>query len=215
MEKHKIVIVDDHTLFSNSLKKLIETYQDYEVIRQLKNGEELKNYLSKTSVIPDLILLDVNMPVLNGKETMKWVNEAYPDYKVLALSMDDNDTTIISMLRNGAKGYILKDIDPVNFREALDQTIKTGQYYTQKVSQTLFNQIVKPESSKSNFSFKEREIEFLEHVCSEKTYKEIAQEMFLSPKTVDGYRENMFKKLEIRSRVGLAMFAIKHGIVKI
>ena len=213
MKKYKIAIVDDHLLFSNSLKKLIEGFADYEVTKQLGNGKALIEYLDHESDPPDIILLDVKMPVMDGKDTMDWISLHRPDQKVLVLSMDDDESTIIYMLRKGAKGYILKDIDPTKFREALDNVIHKGFYHSERVSAVLLGEIHKPEDSDVHLN--DRELNFLDLACSDKTYKEIASEMYLSPKTIDGYRAALFKKLNVKSRVGLAMYAIKNGLVEI
>lgn len=213
MKKYKIVIVDDHLLFSNSLKKLIEGFADYEVTKQIGNGKVLVDYLSKESNPPDLILLDVKMPVMDGKATMEWIAKNHPQQKVLVLSMDDDETTIIYMLRKGAKGYILKDIDPIKFKEAIDNVVHKGFYHSERVSAVLLGEIYKPEDEEAHLN--ERELMFLDLACSDKTYKEIASDMFLSPKTIDGYRATLFKKLNVKSRVGLAMYAIKNGLVQI
>lgn len=213
MNKYKIVIVDDHLLFSNSLKKLIEGFADYEVTKQIGNGKELVEYLSKESNPPDLILLDVKMPMMGGKATMDWISSNHPTLKVLVLSMDDDESTIIYMLRKGAKGYILKDIDPKAFKEAIDNVLHKGFYHSERVSAVLLGEIHKPEETETRLN--KRELAFLDLACSDKTYKEIASEMFLSPKTIDGYRAALFKKLNVKSRVGLAMYAIKNGLVEI
>ena len=213
MRKYRIVIVDDHLLFSNSLKKLIEGYADYEVTRKLGSGKELVDYLSVESNPPDLILLDVKMPLMGGKATMDWLSKNQPELKVLVLSMDDDESTIIYMLRKGAKGYILKDIDPINFKEAIENVLHKGFYHSERVNAVLLGEIHKPEEEEAQLN--NRELVFLDMVCSDKTYKEIASEMFLSPKTIDGYRANLFKKLNVKSRVGLAMYAIKNGLVEI
>ncbi|MDF1697279.1 MAG: response regulator transcription factor [Saprospiraceae bacterium] len=212
MKKHKIVIVDDHLLFSNSLKKLIEGFADYEVTKQMSNGRELIAYLGKESSPPDLVLLDVKMPVMDGKETMEYISIHFPNVNVLVLSMDDDEATIIYMLRKGAKGYILKDIDPEKFKEAVENVLHRGFYHSERVSAVLLGEINK---GANEAQLSDRELVFLDLVCSDKTYKEIAGEMYLSPKTIDGYRANLFKKLNVKSRVGLAMYAIKNGLVNI
>jgi DNA-binding NarL/FixJ family response regulator len=213
MRKNRIVIVDDHLLFSNSLKKLIEGFADYEVVKQMRNGKELVEYLGNESIAPDLILLDVKMPVMDGKATMEWISNHQPDLKVLVLSMDDDENTIIYMLRKGANGYILKDIDPINFKEAIENVLHKGFYHTERVSSVLLGEINKPIEREKQLN--NRELVFLDMVCSDKTYKEIASLMFLSPKTIDGYRATLFKKLNVKSRVGLALYAIKNGLVEI
>ena len=213
MKKYRIAIVDDHLLFSNSLKKLIEGFADFEVVRQMRNGKEFVEYISSESMPPDLILLDVKMPVMDGKSTMEWIANNHPSLNVLVLSMDDDEATIIYMLRKGAKGYILKDIDPIKFKEAIENVIHKGFYHTERVSSVLLGEINKPIDRDAQLN--KRELVFLDMVCSDKTYKEIASEMFLSPKTIDGYRATLFKKLNVKSRVGLALYAIKNGLVEI
>ena len=213
MKKYKIVIVDDHLLFSNSLKKLIEGYADYVVTKQIGNGKVLVEYLIKESDPPDLILLDVKMPIMDGKATMDWIAVHHPEQKVLVLSMDDDESTIIYMIRRGAKGYILKDIDPVEFKEALENVLHKGFYHSERVSSVLLGEIYKHDNDEIHLN--DRELLFLDLVCSDKTYKEIASDMFLSPKTIDGYRANLFKKLKVKSRVGLALYAIKNKLVVI
>jgi len=213
MKKYRIAIVDDHQLVSDSLKRLIESFQDYEVISQLSNGIHLIEFLKQLSELPHIVLLDINMPQMGGKKTMEFLHSNYPNMKVLVLSMDDDDETILHMLRHGAKGYILKDINPKEFKNALDSVIHKGFYHSDLVNSTLLNEVLHP--PKDNNDFSERELQFIELICTEKTYKEIAADMFLSPKTIDGYRESLFKKLGVKNRVGLVLYAIKNGIVKI
>lgn len=213
MSKHNVVIVDDHQLFAGSLEGLVNSYPNYEVAYHTLNGKELIDKLEATNRNPDLILLDINMPIMNGIETMEWLKQNRPDIKVLALSMEDDEDTIIKMLRHGAKGYLLKDIEPLVFKQALDDVMDKGFYYSDKVSNTLLGSLDGGNSDR--VKLKEREIEFLKLACTEKTYKEIAGEMFLSPKTIDGYREALFEKLEVRSRIGLVLYCIKNKIYRV
>ncbi|MFD0861715.1 response regulator [Sungkyunkwania multivorans] len=212
MRTYSVVIVDDHSLFAQSLQGLINSFDDFQVLYHVKNGKELVQKLESNSNAPDVILLDINMPVMNGIETMEWLKEHRPDQKVIVLSMDDDEETIIRMLRNGARGYLLKDIDPDVFKDALNDSIHKGFYYTDRISKTLLGSLHKEE--KGGVKLKERELEFLKLACTEKTYKEIAGDMFLSPKTIDGYREALFEKLQVRSRIGLVLYAIKNEIFK-
>ncbi|MFT4535464.1 MAG: DNA-binding NarL/FixJ family response regulator [Saprospiraceae bacterium] len=213
MKKFKIVIVDDHLLFSNSLKKLIESFGDYEISKQLVNGKDFIDYIRSEEAKPDLVLLDVQMPVMDGRETMAWISDHLPDQKVLILSMNDDKSSIIQLLKLGARGYILKDINPLKFKEAIGKVIHSGFYHSEWISTIMFEEMSRDSNSDELLS--DKKIEFLNKVCSDKTYKEIAGEMFLSPKTIDGYRANLFKKLNVKSRVGLAMYAIKSGLIKI
>lgn len=209
--KNKIIIVDDHLLFSQSLQLLINSFKEFEVINRFENGKVFITYLQEnTDSDVDLILLDVNMPVLDGVETMKWIKENRPSLKVIALSVNDDEEIIIRMIANGAKGYLLKDTSPEIFKEAMFCVIEKGFYFTELVSGML---VKKANDDSKKINLKEKEILFIKHACSEKTYKEIASEMCLSPKTIDGYRECLFDKLEIKTRIGLVLYAIKHKIV--
>ncbi|SCY44954.1 response regulator transcription factor [Flavobacterium anhuiense] len=209
--KRKIIIVDDHLLFSQSLELLIKSFGDYEVIERFENGKVFIDYLEENnSTEIDLILLDVNMPVLDGLSTMQWLKDNRPDLKVIALSVNDDEEIIIKMITNGAKGYLLKDTSPEIFKEAIECVIEKGFYFTELVSGMLINKV---NSDNKKICLKEKEIVFIKHACTEMTYKEIASEMCLSPKTIDGYRESLFDKLEIKTRIGLVLYAIKHKIV--
>lgn len=209
--KSKIIIVDDHLLFSQSLELLIKSFGDYEVIERFENGKVFIDYLqSNTSAEINLILLDVNMPVLDGLSTMKWLKENRPDLNVIALSVNDDEEIIIKMITNGAKGYLLKDTSPEIFRDAIECVIEKGFYFTELVSGMLLNKV---NSDPNKVCLKEKEILFIKHACTEMTYKEIASQMCLSPKTIDGYRESLFDKLELKTRIGLVLYAIKHKIV--
>lgn len=204
-----VIVVDDHTLFSHSLKSLINSLQDYTVLEMLKNGKELVDYFKSNNVRPDVVLLDIRMPLMNGIETMKWLKENKPDQKVLALTMEHEEETMLKMLKLGCRGYLLKEIEPEEFRFALEEVITHG-YYLNNETRELLNPA--PDAKKN---LTDREVEFLQHVCTEKTYKEIAANMHLSPKTIDGYRENLFSKLNVKSRTGVVLYAIKNRVVNI
>lgn len=210
MEKIKITIVDDHLLFSQSLSFLIGTFKEFVVIGNHNNGKEFISSFSVETERPDIVLLDVNMPIMDGIETMKWIKTNHPDQKVIALSVNDDEETIMKMITNGAKGYLLKDTHPKTFKEALLEVFSKGFYYSEMVSGFLINKLGNPDNK---IVLKEREVEFIKLACTEKTYKEIADGMCLSPKTIDGYRETLFQKLEIKTRIGLVLYAIKHKIV--
>lgn len=214
MITHTVGIVDDHVLFAQSLQGLINSFENFEVVFMAKNGNDLINKLDTATENPNIILLDINMPVMNGFETIKWLNEHEPDIQVLALSMDDDEETIIQMLRLGSKGYLLKDIHPDILKSALTEVIEKGHYYSDHVTQALLDSVNKTSEGSINGTFTTRELEFLELACSDKTYKEIADDMCLSPKTIDNYRDTLFKKLEVRSRIGLVLYALKHKLVE-
>lgn len=210
MDKIKITIVDDHLLFSQALSYLIGTFKEFIVIGSYSNGKEFINSFSTEAETPDIVLLDVNMPIMDGIETMKWIKSNHPDQKVIALSVNDDEDTIMKMITNGAKGYLLKDTHPKTFKEALVEVFNKGFYYSEMVSGFLINKLG---NNENKIILKDRELEFIKLACTEKTYREIADGMCLSPKTIDGYRENLFQKLEIKTRIGLVLYAIKNKIV--
>ncbi len=216
MKKKSIVIVDDHLLFAQSLQGLITRYEDYEVLAILKNGKELTQYYLHKRRKPDLILLDVKMPVMNGIQTMEWLKKHRPNQKVLALTMEDDEETIIRMLRAGARGYLLKDIHPDNFEFALKMVIEQGFYYSSKIESALkASEGIENSEKQLAQKLTEKELIFLKQACTEKTYKDIAVELNLSPKTIENYRETVFKKLQVRTRVGAVIYCMKYKLFKV
>lgn len=210
----KIIIVDDHILFSQALRGLIDDFKDFEVIEQFKNGKELQEHCINCTVVPDIILMDVQMPIVNGIEATRWLKKKHPKIKVLALTMNDDETTILKMLRAGAKGYLLKDIHPSVLHKAIKRTHKKGYYYTEQVSDTLLHADEIETKTFKKVELRPRELELLKYSAKEMTYREIAEKMCLSPKTVDGYREKLFSKLEVKSRIGLVLYAVKEGLIE-
>lgn len=214
-KKIRVVVVDDHTLLRNALAKLIDSFDEFSVFFEAENGEELKAKL-KNKLIPDIILLDVNMPGMNGFETAEWLFRNYPQIKVLALSMFSDENTIIRMLKLGAKGYIMKTAEPEELHLALKSVVQKNfylsEYITGKIIGGLNRNMEQPDE---HVILTDKELEFLKLTCSELSYKEIAERMFVSPRRVEDYRNALFEKLKIRSRVGLAIYAIKKGIFEI
>jgi DNA-binding NarL/FixJ family response regulator len=188
------------------------------VLFEANNGKEIFKQL-QPRLLPDIDLLDVNMPEMDGYETALWLKRNYSGIKILAFSMYDNENSIIRMMKNGAKGYILKDIDPMDFRRAIDSLVRKGFYYSELITGKLIHtvsQFHEPDDlPKSPAQINARETEFLKLVCTEMTYKEIAEKMFLSARTIDGYRDALFEKLNVKSRVGLVLYAIKNSIVNV
>jgi len=208
--KHSVVVVDDHNLLSQAIGGLVDGFENFEVRYTCKNGQELIDKLKNPKNIPDIVLMDVNMPILNGVETTAILHEKYPQIKVLALSVEEDEDTILKMLRAGAKGYLMKDVKKSELNMALEELIENGIYHTNTVAKVLVDSLSGKHTSQD--TLKEREIEFIKHACTEKTYKEIADLMFLSPKTIEGYRNSVFEKLNLRNRTGLVIYAIRHKI---
>ncbi|MBC7890199.1 MAG: response regulator transcription factor [Ferruginibacter sp.] len=215
--KVEIVLVDDHKLLRNGLAGLINSFSNYTVAYEADNGREFTGLL-KTRPLPEIVLMDINMPEMDGYETCTWLKNSYPGIKVLALSMYDNENAIIRMFKAGAKGYILKDCETRELENALNALVTKGFYYSEMVTGKLIhtiNTLDNDDHIKNMIKLSEREIIFLKLVCTELTYKEIAEKMYLSPRTIDGYRDDLFQKLNIKTRVGLVIYAIKNGFVSI
>lgn len=213
MKTIPIAIVDDHTLMSKALENMIAENPKYHVVMNQPNGEDFISELKNVSELPAVVLMDINMPYKNGIETTEWLTEYHPDIKVIALTMEDDEKVLIRMLKAGAKGYLLKDMQPSILFQAIDTVFEKGSFYTDFVAQKLLKVQTEDAKNASLLSdLKEREKEFIKLACSELTYKEIADKMCLSPKTIDGYRDSVFVKLEIKNRVGLVLFALKHNL---
>ncbi|MFL1894144.1 response regulator [Aquimarina sp. 2-A2] len=207
---YSVVIVEDHVLLSQALAGLVDGFSKFKVLYVCKNGKELVTRLKDPKNIPDIVLMDINMPIMNGIETTQHLKEQYPQINVLALSVEEDEITILKMLKAGAKGYLLKDTEKSILENALIEVQETGFYHTKNVTDLLLGSL-HPKRDKQTV-LKEREIEFIKHACTEKTYKEIASDMCLSPKTIEGYRDSIFEKLNLKNRTGLVIYAIKHKI---
>jgi DNA-binding NarL/FixJ family response regulator len=214
-KKILVAVADDHSLLRNALARLIGSFENYQVIFEADNGKDVKEKLSR-HVIPDIILLDVNMPESDGYETARWIYKNFPQVKVLALSMFSDEGTIIRMLRLGAKGYIMKNADPEELKLALDSVLKKDFYLSEYISGKIISGLHKDiDMPEEPISLNEKEREFLRWVCTELTYKDIAGKMFVSPRTVDDYRNSLFEKLKVKTRIGLVLYAIRNGLVEV
>jgi two-component system invasion response regulator UvrY len=214
--KYQIALADDHSLIRKGLVELVNSFDSYQVLFHVGNGQELIDRI-ETGTVPEIVMLDVNMPKKDGYETAFWLKTHYPDIRVLALSMYDEETAIIRMLKNGAKGYIFKDAEPKELKEALDAIMTRGYHYSDLITGHLIHNINQEDGRHGHkvVEFNERELEFFRYVCTELGYKEIAEKMHLSSRTVEGYRDSLCDRLHLRSRVGLVLYALKHGIVSL
>ena len=211
----KVSLTDDHILLRNALGSLIDSFGDCKVIHQSNNGKELIDYLSNGIKI-DVAVLDLNMPVMDGFETAKFLQKKFPDTHVLMLTMYDSELSLIRLLQAGVKGFLKKDIHPSELKFAIHSVVQAGYYYSNHTTGKLVNLFRNSNESKNtlqNAMLTEQELGFLKFVCSDLTYKEVAQKMGLNPRSVDNLRDQLFTKLDVKSRVGLAMVAIKNGIV--
>ncbi len=215
-EKLTIGVVDDHTLFRKGLVGLInELKEGYQVIWEADNGEQCLIRLEKESV-PDILMMDITMPIMDGYQLAEIVRKKYPSLPILVVSMVEKEEALIRMLRLGIRGYLSKDIEPEELHTAIISINNKGYYYTDHVTGKLIRALQDDSLNHENsIPLSEREKQLLELVCSDDTYKEIADKMCLSPKTVDTYRMSLFEKLQVKSRTGLVLYAIKSGMVKV
>jgi two-component system, NarL family, invasion response regulator UvrY len=210
--KIKLALADDHNLFRKGVEELISDYDNMEVLFSVENGRELLDKLNTAKVLPDVCLLDINMPETNGFETAKAIKEKWPDIKILAVSVYDSEFNIIGMLRAGAGGYILKDSQPAVMRKAIESLYENSFYHSELVTGKILHQIISKPNETTATELNEKETQFLKLCCSEMTYREIADVMGINHRTIDNYRDQLFYKLKIKSRTGLVMYALKTGI---
>ncbi|MBY0535030.1 MAG: response regulator transcription factor [Chitinophagaceae bacterium] len=211
----KIALVDDHQLLRIALVNLINNFGDFKVIIEASNGKELIKSI-KSNSLPDIIILDLNMPELDGYDTSKWLNSNYPDIKIVMLTMYDAEAALIRLLRSGIRGFLRKDIHPTELKQALIHVNEIGYYYTNSSINrlaTIFR--LNKEDIFNKTILSEEEITFLQQTATDQTYKEISITLGITLRNVDHMRDQLFEKLEVKSRVGLALFAIKNGLVHI
>ncbi|HEY0609087.1 MAG TPA: response regulator transcription factor [Chitinophaga sp.] len=215
MENIRIALVDDHVMLRHGLAMLV-TALGYQVLFEASNGKEMISKLDPHK-LPDIVLMDINMPEMDGYAATVWLKAHHPSVHVLTLSMYDDESAIIRMLKSGSRGYILKESEPEELKRAINDVFTLGVHYTPRVTGKLLHAITAGETPASQIqqllNLNDREIEFLKLACTEMTYKEIADVMHLSPRTIDGYREALFEKLNVKNRVGLVLFAIRHNII--
>ena len=212
--KVNIAIADDHQLFLKSLSILIESFPAFSILMDAMNGDILLKKLATAKQLPDIILLDVNMPVMDGPATAKVITEKYPEIKLVALSMKDDDTSIINMIRAGCCAYLLKDMHPDELEKALNEINRQG-YYNADISNIRYRRLLQKQQDEERLHLTDREQTFLQLACSDLTYRQIADQMHLAERTIDGYRESLFLKLNVQSRVGMVLEALRRNLVKL
>lgn len=215
MDNLKILIVDDHPIIRDGLKTLLSDSLDAE-IDEAVDGEDMKGKV-KDEVF-DLVLMDVKMPKVNGIEATKYLSEHYPDQKVLALSTYDDDSYIVSMLESGARGYVLKNAGKEELLEAIEVVLSGESYFSREVSSKLLNKYLRdkqapPTGEKAEVPLTKREKEILKLIAEEFTNQEIAEQLFISPRTVDTHRRNLLQKLDVKNTAGLVRYAFEHGLL--
>ena len=210
-----VLLVDDHLLIRDGLTYMVNSFEGYSVCGFAGSGIELINHL-KHKPEPDLILMDIQMPLMDGVETTRWVKSNHPNIKVIALTMYEDQRHVLSMLRAGADGFMAKDSSPDELNRALNVAMQGHFYYNDLVSAVMHKCVVNEQEAEFiQNRLSERHIEFLKLASTELTYKEVAAKMNVSARTIDGYRDELFEKLKVRSRVGLVLYAIGNGLVHV
>ena len=211
----KIAMVDDHILLRDALGVVINNFDNCRVILMASNGKDLLEKM-QPDYLPDLVILDLNMPEMDGFETAKYLRINHPNIYVMVLTMYDSEISLLRMLQAGARGFLKKDIHPGELKLAVQSVMTSGYFYSHQSAGKLVN-LFKKEGVNSvqveRFGLSENELTFLRLASTDMTYKEIATLMKISPRTVDNYRDSLFLKLNVKSRVGLAIYAIKSGVV--
>jgi len=215
MSTIKIAIADDYKIFREGLKVGLSSDENLKVILEADNGEDLLKELQTTA--PDVIIMDLKMPIMDGMEATREVRKKYPAIKVLVVTMYEDDKFIIHLMENGANGYLLKNTEPEEIRKSIYAVHENGYYFNDVVNKALLKKLVLKNNLKPSFNqnveLTEREMQVLKLICEEKTANEIGKEIFLSPRSVEGIRQRLIEKIGVRNTAGLVMFAIKNGIV--
>jgi DNA-binding NarL/FixJ family response regulator len=215
MSTIKIAIADDYKIFREGLKVGFSADENLEVIMEADNGEDLLKALETSA--PDVIIMDLKMPIMDGMEATKAVRKKYPSIKVLVVTMYDDDKFIIHLMENGANGYLLKNTEPDEIRKSIYAVYENGYYFNDVVNKALLKKLVLKNNLKPSFNqnveLTERELEVLKLICEEKTAAEIAKDIFLSPRSVEGIRQRLIEKIGVRNTAGLVMFAVKNNMV--
>ncbi len=207
MEKIKIAIVDDHQILRAGLKVLLQCIDNTDIVIEASNGKEFIEQLEVTT--PDLVIIDINMPVMNGAEAVKIARKKIPNLKIIVLSMNREEHFFKTMNDLGVDGYIIKESDYEELEHAIETVLKGGKYFSQELLLSMVNN--KPTHMKINLSDREQEV--LNYMCKGLSANEIADKLFISPRTVEKYRSDLLLRTESANSISLVVFAIKNGLV--
>lgn len=216
MNKIKLLLADDEELFRKGISFLLQRQENIQILYEADNGNEVVEYLKSSSIHPDIILMDLKMPLLNGVEATKLINKEFPSIKIIALTSYNTKSFIANMIDIGAASYIVKNSSPVEMITTINQVIEKGFYYNEEVLNVIQENLI--DNNRKNIFFEEviltkREREILELICNQKSTQQIADKLFISPRTVEGHRNNLLLKTDSQNSAGLVVFAIQNKIV--
>lgn len=213
----QIALADDETLFRKGMRILIEGFDGMKIVMEAGNGKELLAQLATVDVLPDILLLDLNMPEMNGVETAKALSQQYPAIRIIVLSSFFTKAFILNMIEIGASGYLPKNSMPETVENTINEVYTKGFAYNDKVLEVMRENMVKKSKPKVSFTvdLSERETEVLQLICEQYTAAEIAEKLFISARTVDGHRNNLLQKLNCRNTAGLVVYAIQNQLVDV
>lgn len=213
MEKIKIIIADDHQLFRNGLKILLNAFPEFEVSAEASNGEEFLRILNDNKA--DIALMDINMPEMDGIEATRRGLKLCPDINIIALSMYGEEDYYYKMVDAGAKGFLLKDSDISEVKEAILTVLKGGSYFSQELLHNVIQKIKHRENESKTANLSKREKEILSKICEGLSNQEIAETLFISKRTVDKHRANLLGKTNSKNTASLILFAIRNKLIEI
>lgn len=212
----RLIIADDHEIFRDGLALMLARQKDIILLGEASNGRELAELAVQHK--PDVIITDIKMPLMDGVQATRHILKTNPDTRIIALSMFDEENQIIDMLEAGAKGYLLKNADKQEILDAIETVYEDKTYYCHHTSARLTNMIVKsnfnPYKKKEPVSFNDRELEIIRLICQQFSTKEIGDKLYLSPRTVEGYRTKILEKMNAKNTVGVVVFALKHDLIE-
>jgi len=212
-----IALADDEALFRRGMNFLIEDFEEMEVVWEVGDGKELLDKLAEVDTLPDVLLLDLNMPEINGIEAAKIMREEYPDLRIVVLSSYFQKSFIVNMIEIGAASYLPKNTEPDEMERTIREVADKGFFYTQKVMEVIRQSMMDKGRPKEPVPFQveitNREREILQLICDQYTTSEIAKKLYISPRTVDGHRNNMLQKFGCRNTAGLVVYALQNKLV--
>ncbi len=211
------VIVDDHLLIAKAITSIVEEFGDFQVLYECDGGHMLIEKMAFEQNIPAIILLDISMPEMDGFQVAGWLKENHPEVLVMALTSLADDESVVKMIKAGARGYMHKNVHPGELRKALLALVEKGYYYPDWATSKVLYNIANPRNhqQEETIQLTSKERMFLELSCTELTYKQMAYKMECSHRTIEGYRDALFEKLNVRTRVALALYAVKIGLHKL